>query len=143
MTSPSSPPGVGLQLATFGYAGLRGADDLRELLGDEIDLVIDVRLRVWSGNRAWSIGTRDTVEAAGYRYLSLPEAGNRAYRTPGAVEIADLELAIETILARVTAGDRVALMCACRSVADCHRLVVAEEAVRRMPELAVAHLGPP
>jgi uncharacterized protein (DUF488 family) len=133
--------GMSATVSTFGYAGLRGADDLRELLGDEIDLVIDVRLRVWSGTRTWSTGTAATVEAAGYRYLWLPEAGNRAYRTPGAVEIADMKVAIEMILDRVAAGDRVALMCVCRDVRTCHRLVLADELQRRVPDLAVVHRG--
>jgi uncharacterized protein (DUF488 family) len=126
-------------LFTFGYRGLRGAADLRHLLeGTEVDTVVDVRLSPRSDNRAFSLRTRATVEAAGVAYIHLPDLGNLAYKTAG-IRIRDLE-AIETVLTMLRAGRTMALMCACREPGGCHRQTLAEEATRREPGLRVAHL---
>jgi len=131
----NEPPSRTGRLATFGYSGLLHALALREFLGSDVDIVVDVRLRAWSSNPAFSAATPRTVEAAGYEYMHLPELGNAEYRT-GGMRIANLE-AIETVLDLVAAGQTVALMCACADLATCHRLVLAEEAIRRVPSLEV------
>ena len=43
-------------------------------------------------------------------------------------------------LAILEAGRVLAIMCACRSWADCHRAYVAEQMVQRRPALRVTHL---
>jgi uncharacterized protein (DUF488 family) len=120
---------------TFGYAGIVHPAQLRDTLGPAIDVVVDVRLNAWSGNRAFSVGTADTVGAAGYDYIHLPALGNADFRT-GGMRIADIE-AITVVLDLVRAGNAVALMCACADPTDCHRRVLADEALRRAP-----YLGP-
>ena len=131
-------------LVTFGYTGLRGPADLRDLLRDHgVSVVVDVRLRPWSTNRAFSVATRRTVEEADFEYVHARGLGNVAYRT-GGIEIADLD-AIEDVLAILRAGRGAALMCACSDPTECHRSVLAEEAARRLSGLRVVHLfsGPP
>ena len=43
-------------------------------------------------------------------------------------------------LSILEAGRMLAIMCACRSWADCHRAYVAEQMVQRRPALRVTHL---
>ena len=129
-------------LYSFGYQGLGGSDDLRRMLhGTLFETIVDVRLSVWSGNRAFSVATVRTVGAAGFEYSHLRDLGNLAYRT-GGIQIKDIE-AIEVVLGRLRAGESVALMCVCALPDECHRLTLCEEAVRRMPDLQVVHLTRP
>ena len=127
-------------LYSFGYSGIKGADDLADLLlGHPISHVVDVRLQPFgkvpfNGPRA----SRDIVEALGIAYRSDQRLGNLNYRTVG-IRIKNIE-AIEDVLDDLRAGRSVALMCACPDPADCHRLTLCEEAVRRMPDLQVVHL---
>jgi uncharacterized protein (DUF488 family) len=124
-------------LYTLGYAGLRDANDVRALLGDRVELVVDVRMRTYSGNRAFSTGTRRTVEEAGYSYRHLAGLGNAEYRTGG------IRLARPDDIARLVdllAISNVAIMCACREIASCHRRLVASMAAERVPGLEVFDL---
>lgn len=127
-------------LYTFGYSGMRGSPDLRDLLqGTLVETVIDVRLSVWSGNRAFSTATRHTVEDAGLVYVHDKDLGNLAYKT-GGIEIKNIE-AIEYVLDRLRAGDSVALMCVCPTPRGCHRWTLASAALDREPDLKVVHLS--
>ena len=125
-------------LYTFGYAGMHGGGDLRELLGQRVEVVVDVRLRPYSRKRAFSLGTRDTVETATYAYSWLGGLGNAEYRT-GGMRLARPE-EIDVVVQLLASGTYVALMCACAEVSTCHRRLVAELAGERLPGLAVVHL---
>jgi Protein of unknown function, DUF488 len=127
------------RLFTIGYAGLLGAGGLRErLAGEAIDTIVDVRLHAYSHNRAFSRATRLTIEAAGFRYVHLPDLGNLAYKT-GGIAIRNIE-AIEEVLDELRAGRSVALFCACPRYQDCHRRELAIEVERRAPGVDVRHL---
>lgn len=127
-------------LLTFGYQGLGGAGDLRRLFeGTGVEAIVDVRLQPFGrvpfrGPTA----TRLLVESVGLSYVHLPDLGNVLYRT-GGIQIRNLE-AIESVLTMLRAGRSVALMCACARPEKCHRLTLAEEAVRRLPGLQVMHM---
>lgn len=124
-------------LYTFGYAGLRDGDDLRELIGDRAPFIFDVRLHVYSGNRAFSLKTRATVEAAGYQYGHLAGLGNVAYKT-GGIELkrpSDIAILVDVL----RQGD-VAIMCVCADPAICHRRTVADLARSLLPGLQVVDL---
>jgi len=125
-------------LYTFGYQELKGAEDLRAILPPDVKTVVDVRLSPWSGNRAFSTGTRSTVEEADRRYVHLRGLGNLGYKR-GTIEIANID-AIEVVLEYLRSGS-IALMCVCPKPDECHRLILCEEAVRRMPDLRVVHLS--
>lgn len=127
-------------LFTLGYAEVLGPDDLRQMLEwCDIDTIVDVRLQPWGrvpfrGPRE----TRATVEAVGLEYLHLPDLGNLLYKSDG-IQIRNIE-AIETVLTMLRAGRGVALMCVCPRPEGCHRSFLAEEAVRREPDLHTIHV---
>ena len=122
------------KLYHFGYRGLRPAD--LPVLLEPVDLVVDVRLKKYSADRAFSTWTHQTIEAAGCRYLWAPALGNLDYRT-GGIRIADLEQLEPLVLDPLRSGTNVALMCVCRAVAECHRATLIEAAEERMPGLEV------
>jgi uncharacterized protein (DUF488 family) len=129
------------RLVTFGYAGLGSARDLSRLLADaDVDVIYDVRLTRWSGNRAFSTGVRSTVESAGFKYVPCDALGNLRHRS-GGIEIKSIE-AIQSVLGEIRDGRTVALMCACAEAGQCHRSVLVDEAIRREPRLTVDHLAP-
>jgi uncharacterized protein (DUF488 family) len=133
-----APPMATGTLYTFGYAGLRGGGDLRELLGQRVEVVVDIRLRPYSRKRAFSLGTRETVETAPYAYRWLGGLGNAEYRT-GGMRLARPE-DIDVVVQLLTSGTNVALMCACAEVATCHRRLVADLAAERLPGLTIVDL---
>jgi hypothetical protein len=118
----------------FGYKGLRPAD-LPALL-EPVDLVLDVRLKKYSADRAFSTWTHQTIEAAGCRYLWAPALGNLDYRT-GGIRIADTGQLEPLVLEPLRSGTNVALMCVCPDVAECHRAKLIEAAEERLPGLEV------
>lgn len=125
-------------LYTLGYAGLRDATDLRARLGNDAEIVIDIRMRPYSNNRAFSTATRRTVEEAGYGYRHLVGLGNVEYRT-GGTRLARPE-EIGTLVDLLRAGIHVAIMCACRDADSCHRRVVAGLARQQMADLEIVDL---
>lgn len=101
-------------LFTFGYSGLRRADDLRGLLaGTRIDTIVDVRLRPW-GRSPFNgpVASRLLIESVGPVYRSDERLGNLAYRT-GGTQIKDME-AIEDVLDDLEPAT-VSPSCACAS----------------------------
>ena len=123
-------------LSGFGYAALRDAADLAKLLGDDVDLVVDVRINRWSRIPAFSMGAKATVEAAGYDYLWLGGLGNTGHRDGGPMRLADPEQ-VEVVVDELRAGRNVALMCVCADGRRCHRQLVIELARQRLPGLDV------
>ncbi len=132
------PPMATGTLYTFGYAGMQGGGDLREVLGQRVEVVVDVRLRPYSRKRAFSLGTRETVETAPYAYRWLGGLGNAEYRT-GGMRLARPE-EIEVVVKLLASGTNVALMCACAEATSCHRRLVADLAGERLPGLTVVDL---
>jgi len=126
-------------LRGFGYAGLRDSADLRNLLGDEVDVVVDVRINRFSRILAFSTGTEATVEAAGYRYRWLRGLGNAEYKT-GGMRLADPAEA-EMVLAELRTGRSVAVMCVCSDPTTCHRRLVIDLARKAIPGLEVGEVG--
>jgi uncharacterized protein (DUF488 family) len=128
-------------LWTLGYAGMTSHLDLAELLdGTGVDIVVDVRLQPF-GRAPFNgpAATRALVESVGPTYRWDQRLGNLAYKT-GGTRIKDIE-AIEDVLAELRAGGSVALLCVCPNPITCHRLTLAEEAIRRMPGLPDVHLS--
>jgi uncharacterized protein (DUF488 family) len=114
--------------------------DLRRALAEtDVKSLVDVRLKVWSGNKAFSTGTRYTVEDAGLAYTHLGALGNLAYKT-GGIEIKDIS-AIGPVVETLRQGYDLVLMCICPDVRECHRLALVEEVLRRLPGVRVVHLS--
>jgi hypothetical protein len=110
----------------------------RALAATDVKSLVDVRLRVWSGNPAFSMGTRRTVEDAGLAYTHLGALGNLAYKT-GGIQIKDIS-AIGPVVETLRQGYDLVLLCVCPAVRECHRLTLVEEVLRRLPEVRVVHL---
>jgi uncharacterized protein (DUF488 family) len=135
---PHSTMATGV-LIGFGYANLRDAAGLRDLLEDDVDVVVDVRINRFSRIPAFSTGTQATVEAAGYRYRWLRGLGNAGHRDGGPMRLAD-PAEIEMVLAELRTGRNVAVMCVCADPSTCHRRLVIELASRTIPGLRVQEL---
>jgi uncharacterized protein (DUF488 family) len=127
-------------LVTFGYQKVKTTDGLAALLdGAAVDLIVDVRLKPYSGNRTFSTETRANLEGAGWQYAWEPDLGNLAYKT-GGIAIRNIETIEPAVLAHLRQGRTVALMCVCYDAKGCHRRTISDEAVRRLPGLVVRHL---
>jgi uncharacterized protein (DUF488 family) len=126
-------------LTGFGYATLDSPKALRELLGDSVEEVIDVRINRYSRIPAFSTKTEQTVEAAGYAYVALPELGNAGHRDGGPMRLVDPRQ-VSAIVELLRVGRNVAVMCACANPKTCHRRMVIELARRAIPELEVREL---
>ena len=124
----------------FGYAGLEGAPDLRKLLGDEVDMVVDVRIRRWSGILAFSTAAEDTVEEAGYDYLWVPGLGNAGHRIKGPIRLANPD-SVALVVSALRAGRNVALMCACTDGRRCHRRLIMDLAREAIPRLQIREVS--
>ena len=123
-------------LIGFGYADLHDSADLRQLLGDAVDLVVDVRIKRWSGIRPFSTAVADTVATAGYDYLWIPGLGNAGHRRSGPMRLVDPD-AVGPVVSALRDGQNVALMCACTDAKRCHRRFVIELAREAIPGLDV------
>lgn len=125
-------------LYTFGYAGLRTADDVAETLGDRVTTVVDIRYSRWSRNPTFSQRTAETIDAAGYGYEWAQGLGNAEYRT-GGMRLADPS-AVHQLTDRLDAGESVAILCVCADATTCHRTLVSDLAQNELPGLRVVHL---
>lgn len=125
-------------LYTFGYSGLRTADDVADTLGDRATTVMDIRYSRWSRNPTFSQRAAETIHAAGYAYEWAQGLGNAEYRTAG-MRLADPS-AVHQLTNRLGAGESVAILCACADVTTCHRKVVSDLAQNELPGLRVVHL---
>jgi hypothetical protein len=128
------------KLIGFGYAGLENAADLRTLLGDDVDMVIDVRIRRWSGILAFSTSTPKTIEQAGYEYLWVPGLGNAGHGGQGPMRLANPD-SVAVVVSALGAGRNVALMCACLDRRRCHRRLIIDLAREAVPGLRVRDLA--
>ncbi len=136
----ATPKGRLGTLVTFGYQKVKTTDGLAALLdGASVDLIVDVRLRPYSGNRTFSTGTRANLEAVGWQYAWAPDLGNLAYKT-GGIAIRNIETIVPAVLSPLRQGRTVALMCVCYDARECHRRTISDEAARRLPGLVVRHL---
>ena len=141
------------RLVTIGYEGRSPERLVSDLVELGIDTLVDVRLTPVSRKAGLSKrGLAASVGSAGIEYLHLPELGNprdnrdalrrgneaararylKRLREPEGA--AALRRVVELALAQ-----RVALLCLEREPDTCHRLIVAEEAHRLVPALAVKH----
>ena len=124
----------------FGYASLTGEADLRELLGSKVDLVVDVRIRRWSGIRAFSTAAERTVRQAGYDYLWVPGLGNAGHGGRGPMRLANPD-SVTVVVSALEEGHSVALMCACTDVRRCHRRLIVALVREAVPALEVRDLS--
>jgi uncharacterized protein (DUF488 family) len=143
-------------LSTIGYEAARMDRFLHALLGADIDLLIDVRAVAGSRRPGFAKSSLAAhLAEAGIDYLHLrglgtPTDGRAAARRGEHLEMrriylekvesgaadADLETLLDLLARR-----RVAILCYERDPTHCHRSIVAELVVARMP-VTIRHLIP-
>ena len=131
-----------MKLFTIGYGG-RTPQQLADMLTEHgVSVLVDVR--AYAGSRVPGFSKRSLaqfMEAQGIEYLHLKELGNLNRKAgPGAaVALLDEETGLQK-LTEVLERQPAAIMCACRSHRDCHRLAVSTKLRDRVPDLFVEHL---
>src|SRR4051794_13094206 len=139
-------------LFTIGYEGKTPDEFLGELAAAGVDLVIDVRAVAASRRPGFSkTALANSVRERGIDYLHLrplgtPAAGREAARKgrvaemrriyAGQLETPEAALAFEQALAAASER-RAALLCYEADAAGCHRTMLAERMIARMPFEAV------
>ena len=123
-------------LFTFGYAS-RSMDEIISLLEEKQAILADIR----SSPRSRKPGFNRYALAGSLRdkYRHLPALGNVNYRNPDLpIFLRDEDLGLEG-LARLLEKSNVVIMCGCKNLEKCHRLVVAEK-MEAMYNVNVVHL---
>ena len=112
---------------TFGY----GRTKIESLVAyaDWLDaVVVDVRMNASSRLPDWNKGKMSA--ALGKRYVHIREFGNANYKSGGPIVLSDPATGCAKIL-KVLEKHSVILLCACESVAHCHRNTVSELLLER------------
>ncbi len=126
-----------MTIYTLGYSGWT-VDEIAACL-ERLDAVaVDVRMSPRSRNPAYS-GKR-LRESLGDRYRHIRGFGNINYRG-GEIVLHDWAGGLEEVLAILSTGRSVVLMCACADLNVCHRKVVAER-LAGLEGADVIHLTP-
>ena len=135
-----------MRLFTIGYSK-RSLDEFIGMLREHGVLVL-ADIRLWAGSRFKPEFSKNrlaaALEASGIAYVHLKALGNEGkFNGAGRVVLHDPEDGFAALTELLERNGSVAIMCLERNVNECHRMNVAVEMARRMPELEVAHLGMP
>jgi hypothetical protein len=112
------------QIYTTGYAG-KDISDLKPLVESLDATLVDIRFSPYSEVMVWRQVYLKTL--LGRKYLHILNLGNRSYKE-GKIAIQNLQLGIETLIGLDT---NAILFCACETLENCHRRVIADELKRR------------
>jgi hypothetical protein len=124
------------KLFTLGYTSTT-PEELKAIAEIRKAFVLDIRFSRYSRAPRWREGAlADLLSWTTYRVA--PSLGNRNYNNGGSIQIYDLKKGME-VLKMLLDEQPVILLCACHSHVDCHRAVVAEEAVKQLG-VEVEHL---
>ena len=133
-----------MRLFTIGYSR-RSLDEVVGMLHEhEIPALVDVRM--WANSRFKPEFSKNRLaaglEASGIAYVYLRALGN-AGKFSGAdrVVIHNPEEGFPELITLLERHGSIAIMCLERDARECHRMDVAVEMARRLPELEVTHLG--
>jgi len=123
-----------MNLYTIGYSNFESPAELAQVCDHLRAKLVDIRFRAWSrklefcGNRLQS--------ALGSRYIQVPEMGNANYKDPSLkFRIADYFGGQDKI---ANIGQDVILMCTCKEILKCHRLLVAGR-LSSLPQFSAGH----
>ena len=126
------------KLYTMGYLHGSSTRTLVELIAVRTPLV-DIRTSPRSKRVKWT--QEMLVQERGLLYYHLPDLGNDNYLARGnaSIKIHDMDRGLALLEPLLSTYGRICILCACVSVASCHRLVVACEAERRFG-VSIVHL---
>ena len=127
------------RLYTLGYSGW-SLQRITAALARYDAVLVDVRLNPWSRFRK-EMRRASLEQSLGARYAHIKDLGNVNYRGGGPVKLHHAERGLIS-LAKCLQEDNVVILCGCRDLQTCHRLVVAELAAERLG-VEVVHLERP
>ena len=137
------PDDGALTLVTIGYGGRGVGDFVGVLQRAGVQLLVDVRI----SPRARVPGFSKTALARflvshGVAYRHVVELGNASRHDPedAPLRLVDEPRGLSILQTELEAGRVVAIMCACRAWADCHRAHISAQMVSRLTDLQVLHL---
>ena len=135
-----------MRLFTIGYSKRNQAEFIGMLREHKVPVLADIRL--WPGSRFKPEFSKNrlsaALEASGIAYVHLRALGNEGKFTgAGRVVLRDPEVGFAALATLLGGHGSVVIMCLERNVNECHRMDVAVEMARRLPELEVTHLGIP
>ncbi len=135
-----------MRLFTIGYSR-RSLDEVIGMLREhEVPALVDVRM--WASSRFKPEFSKNrlaaSLEASDIAYVYLRTLGNAGkFSGAGRVVIHEPEKGFPQLTELLERHGSVAIMCLERDARECHRMDVAVEMARRLPDLEVTHLGMP
>ena len=123
---------------TLGYSGWLPTH-LEKTVTDLDAVLCDIRYSPASRNPQWS--KKQLSALLGARYLHIQALGNVNYRNGGAIALADFPSGKQAVEPIRASGQQIILMCACRDVTTCHRLVAGQQLSMDWGE-PMQHLSP-
>jgi hypothetical protein len=126
-------------LYDLGYIGCI-LPDLKAAVEATGATLLDIRFSPYSKNPTWN--RNNLVKALGEQYVHCRSLGNENYRMVGMenVKFVDLDQGMIMIFGLLQKGP-VIVMCACKDVNHCHRLLAVLEYEKRIGQVST-HLGP-
>jgi uncharacterized protein (DUF488 family) len=115
---------------TTGYTG-KAVEQLPSLLDFYDAVLADIRFAPVSRHLQWTKNYLALMLKERYRHVAA--LGNRNYKTPGAIQIHNLEIGIRLIRSW---EKNVILLCACENLENCHRRIVKNELEKHGQEVA-------
>src|SRR5262249_8952234 len=88
-------------------------------------VVWDIRYAPVSRHPPWR--KPQLTQRLGARYQHVQALGSRNYKSGGPIALADYNTGKQAIADILATGQAVILMCACKDLATCHRLIAAEQ----------------
>lgn len=125
-------------LYDLGYSGCNLAD-LKAAVEMTGAILLDIRFSPYSRNPTWN--RNNLVKVLGEQYVHCRSLGNENYRIAGMenVKFVDLDKGVIMICGLLQKGP-VIVMCACKDVNHCHRLLAVQEYEKRTGQTAI-HVG--
>ena len=127
-------------LYTIGYGGLTPAQLVDVLRRFNIPVLVDVRYsprtRIPGFNR---VALEKFCATQGLTYLHVQSLGNERYKTDG-IKLVNQDDGLMVLAHKLSELGDVAIMCACRVAAGCHRSYIAKAMVESYPLLKVVDL---
>ena len=116
-------------ILTIGYHNIKRRD-LEDKVREMEAALVDIRYIPFSINPFW---TRDQLqEVFKSRYFHIRQLGNVNYKIKNSFKILDMESGIEILSSILEKYKNVFLLCSCKDLKTCHRLIVAEEIKKRL-----------
>lgn len=130
-----------MKIIPFGYSVPGAMTHLDRLLQDEQTMLVDIRYSNVSQKKPeWS---GDSLKGRyGKQYLHIKALGNKNYFRHGfPIEIDNLNAGIPRLLNGLQRGYTLILLCTCDEYERCHRKVIVDALLEKMPDVKVVQPG--